>query len=198
LSGLYLTHPQVEIDPQIPVPEWSISSQGRARIEAILDRHWLRGLKRIIASEERKAVETARLIAGSRGLSCEIFPSMGENDRSSTGFLEPSAFERAADAFFARPAESWNGWERAVDAQKRIVAAVECALEGHDRAAEVLFVGHGAVGTLLKCHLARRPISRAEDQPAGGGNIYAFSLAGPALLCNWTPMERFEGIRNGS
>jgi broad specificity phosphatase PhoE len=78
------------------------------------------------------------------------------------------------------------------------VAAVQRVLENHDRGNEILFVGHGAVGTLLKCHLARRRISRAEDQAAGGGNIYAFSLAGLDLLCDWTPVELFEGARNGS
>jgi broad specificity phosphatase PhoE len=198
LIGLYLTHPQVEIDPAIPVPDWGISSRGRERIEAMLGRPWLKGLKRVVASQERKAVETARLIAESLELSYEVFPDMGENDRSSTGFLEPFAFERAADAFFAEPSVSWNGWERAVDAQARIAAAVRHVLEDSDRENEILFVGHGAVGTLLKCRLARRPISRAEDQPAGGGNIYAFSLAGLDLLCDWTPIERFESARDGS
>jgi broad specificity phosphatase PhoE len=197
LIGLYLTHPQVEIEPGIPVPQWRISDKGRARIEAILGRRWVKRLKRVVASEERKAVETGELIAASLGLPLETFSDMGENDRSSTGFLEPPAFERAADAFFARPGESWNGWERAVDAQARIVAAVERVLRQPGEAGEVLFVGHGAVGTLLKCRLARRPISRAEDQPAGGGNIYAFSLVAPALLCDWTPIEQFEDVPNG-
>lgn len=197
MIGFYLTHPQVVIDPAIPVPQWSISSQGRARIEAMLGRPWLRSLKRIIASEERKAIETAGLIADSLGISSKAHADMGENDRSSTGFLEPSSFERAADAFFARPDESWNGWERAIDAQARIVAAVEDTLARHDHSDAILFVGHGAVGTLLKCHLAHRPISRSEDQPAGGGKIYAFSLGGGNLLCDWTPVEQFEGIPNG-
>ena len=50
---------------------------------------------------------------------------MHENDRSATGFLEPSEFERVADEFFARPTVSIGGWERAIDAQKRIVGEVE-------------------------------------------------------------------------
>ena len=198
MIGLYLTHPQVEIDPTIPVPEWRISSHGRARIEAVLGRPWLKDVKLVIASDERKAVDTARLIADSRALACQVFPGMGENDRSSTGFLDPPLFEKAADAFFAFPSESWNGWERAADAQARIVGAFGRALKAHRPEGNVLFVGHGAVGTLLKCHLARRPISRREDQPAGGGNIYAFPLAGSGLLCDWTPIERFEGIGNES
>lgn len=193
MIGYYLTHPQVAIDPAVPVPDWSLSPVGRKRAEAILGAAWLGNVRRIVSSDERKAVETARILAGAAGLAIEVAPGMGENDRSATGFLPPPQFEAAADRFFAEPGLSWNGWERAVDAAARIVAAVERATGGADGRSPVLFVGHGAVGTLLKCHVAARRIARAEDQPAGGGNIFAFSLAPRRLLCDWTAMESFEG-----
>jgi hypothetical protein len=50
---------------------------------------------------------------------------LGENDRSATGFLPPEEFERVADEFFGSPEKSARGWERAGDAQVRIVRAVE-------------------------------------------------------------------------
>lgn len=193
MIGYYLTHPQVAIDPGVPVPRWSLSERGRARVEAMLGRRWLGTIGRVVSSDEQKAIETAALIAASIGLTAEIGDSMGENDRSSTGFLESLAFEAAADRFFAEPETSWNGWERAVDASDRITGAVEGVLATHPTKTPILFVGHGAVGTLLKCRFAGRSISRAEDQPGGGGNIFAFRLAERALLCDWTPMETFEG-----
>jgi broad specificity phosphatase PhoE len=197
LIGLYLTHPQVEIDRRTAVPDWRLSRRGRERVEEILGRRWLRQTGRIVSSTERKAVETAGLISDALGLPFETASDMGENDRSATGFLEPPAFEKAADRFFAEPDASWNGWERAADAAARIVQAVELVLATHDSRQQLLLVGHGAVGTLLKCRIAGRPISRAEDQSAGGGNLYAFSLADRNLLCDWTPMERFAGVRHG-
>ena len=30
---LFLTHPQVAIDPAIPVPDWTLSEIGRSRME---------------------------------------------------------------------------------------------------------------------------------------------------------------------
>jgi broad specificity phosphatase PhoE len=192
--GCYLTHPQVAIDPAVPVPRWGLSERGRARVVALLGRPWLAGLGRIVSSEETKALETAGLIADALGLGVEVAPDMGENDRSATGFLEPTAFEAAADRFFGEPETSWNGWERAVDAQARIVAAAGRVLAGHPGDRPILFVGHGAVGTLLKTALARRAIARREDQPAGGGNVFAFRLSDRALLCDWTAMEEFEGV----
>mgnify|MGYP002345567593 FL=1 len=119
---------------------------------------------------------------------------MHENDRSATGFLDPRAFEAAADRFFAHPDQSFEGWERASDAQARIVAAVETVMDGHDPSLPIAFVGHGGVGTLLRCHLLGRPISRAFDQPAGGGNLYAFTLADRRLACDWTAIEDWKGI----
>ncbi len=189
----YLTHPQVAIDANVPVPEWSLSEKGRDRIVAARNNTWLTQVKRIVSSEERKAIETAELIGEVLGLQVEVRPDMGENDRSATGFITPDKFEAAADAFFATPTESWNGWEKAADAQSRIVAAVAKALSEPGAESPVLFVGHGAVGTLLKCHIAGRPISRREDQPGGGGNLYAFDFSAPKLLGEWTPIESFSG-----
>lgn len=197
MIAFYLTHPQVEIEPDVPVPDWRLSATGRARMEAMAGRPWLARLARIVASTERKAIEAATILARPLGLTVETAPHMGENDRSATGFLPPDRFEQAADRFFAAPDESFRGWERARDAQARVVAAMNAALATNDTSRPLLFVGHGAVGTLLKCHLAGRAIDRREDQPPGGGNLFAFRLADRSLLCDWTPAERFDGDDHG-
>ncbi|WP_411034688.1 histidine phosphatase family protein [Shinella sp. BYT-45] len=193
MFALYITHPQVAIDPAVPVPEWSLSERGRARARIAAGSGWARRIGRFVASTERKATETADILSAGR-LPVETDPDMGENDRSATGFLPPDAFEAAADEFFARPETSFRGWERAADAQARIVAAVERVLAGHDPAVPIAFVGHGGVGTLLKCHLKGTPIRRDGDQPAGGGNLFAFRLADRTVTCDWTPMESWKGI----
>jgi broad specificity phosphatase PhoE len=195
MHAIYLTHPQVRVDPDTPVPDWGLSEIGRARVEALAGKSWIAAIGRIVSSAERKAVETAEILAPVAGCGVEIVEDTGENDRSATGFLAPPDFEAAADRFFAEPDVSFRGWERAVDAQARIAAAVDRALEGHDPAVPVLFVGHGGVGTLLKCRLGNRPIARAEDQgPGGGGMVFGFSLVDRHLLCDWTPIESFGGF----
>lgn len=193
MFGLYITHPQVQIDPAVPVPKWGLSETGRARAEATARLPWVRTLGRIVSSDETKAVETASLLAATAETVVEIDDTMGENDRSATGFLPPPEFEKAADWFFANPHESFNGWERAMDAQARITAAVLRVLDGHDPAVPIAFVGHGGVGTLLKCKLGGTAISRSSDQKGGGGNLFAFRLADRALTCDWTPMEFWQG-----
>ncbi|TNC49350.1 histidine phosphatase family protein [Rubellimicrobium rubrum] len=185
---LYLTHPQVRIDPTVPVPLWGLSAQGLARTEALAARPWLRAFRRIVASEETKAWDTAAVLGAALGLMVEVRPGLHENDRSATGFLPRAEFEAVADLFFAHPDRSALGWETARNAQARILDAVRAVI---DEAPDVptLVVGHGAVGTLLKCALGGRPISRREDQPDGGGNHLGFTLEPAAVLHDWRPME---------
>lgn len=189
----YLTHPQVRVDPAVPVPQWSLSEDGARRAREGAGRPEFASLTHLVSSAETKAVETAEIIAAHLGLAVTVDELMHENDRSATGFLQPEEFERVADAFFAQPEISVRGWERACDAQVRIVGRVAAHLERIPQDARVLFVGHGAVGTLLKCHLGGWGIDRRYDQPAGGGFWYGFARAAlrdrNATGMAWQPVD---------
>lgn len=186
----YLTHPQVLIDPQKDVRRWSLSTVGRARVSSLATNLGvLTRTHRVISSDETKALETAGPLASALGVKLEVRGLMHENDRSATGFLPPKEFEEAADRFFAEPSTSVFGWERANDAQARIVAEVNACLEGEQHG-DILFVGHGGVGTLLFCGLSGIGIDRRFDQGAGGGGCwFAFTLAQRRPLQGWRPME---------
>lgn len=183
------------MDPAVPVPRWGLSEVGRARARAFAACADLSPYRRIVSSTEVKAQETAALLAEALGLAVEVARGMEENDRSATGYLPEVEFQQMADAFFARPEESVRGWERAQDAQTRIVAAVTrtlAELQDH-RQVPVLFVGHGGVGTLLLCHLAGYPISRIHDQPPVGGGCWFRAGAG-ARPDRWHTMEERAGM----
>lgn len=171
---VYLTHPEVAIDPKVPVPDWGLSDIGRQRAAKAASLPWARDIRHVISSRERKAVETAEIFAETLCLTPTPIEAMHENDRSATGFLPPDEFEKVADAFFSDPDKSIRGWERARDAQRRIVEAVRSVLSDIPDAQPVLLTGHGGVGTLLKCHLMGVPISRVHDQ-TGGGHWYRFA-----------------------
>ncbi|CAN7424163.1 phosphoglycerate mutase family protein [Mesorhizobium amorphae] len=184
----YITHPQVQIDAGIPVPQWGLSDIGRARASAMLDQPWVGSIRRIVSSGERKAIETAEILARHLRLAVEVRERMHENDRSATGFLPPPEFEAVADQFFADPQSSIRGWERAIDAQHRILSEVEAVL-GAGGADDIAFVGHGGVGTLLLLSLSGREISREADQPAGGGNYFAYDIGARRVLHGWRPID---------
>jgi broad specificity phosphatase PhoE len=186
----FITHPEVSIDPSVPVPDWPLSAVGLRRVGLLLERSWILAVRTVFSSAERKATDMAGMVAGRLGLSPVILDGLGENDRSSTGYLPKAEFEIVADAFFARPEASVRGWERAVDAQRRIVMAVDHALAMVSADGDVAIISHGGVGALLLCHLKGVPISRTEDQPGqGGGNVYSFDAATRRLLRGWRSIE---------
>jgi broad specificity phosphatase PhoE len=184
----YLTHPQVQIDPLVPVPQWGLSEIGRKRVADLVKSGVLADTRTVVSSAERKAIETAEPIAAALGVALAVREAMHENDRSATGYLPPSEFETMADAFFVNPDLSIRGWERAVDAQARIVRETRAVLSSAPEG-DVLLVGHGGVGTLLYCHLAGLRIGRRYDQPAGGGNLFAVERATGKVRHGWRPME---------
>lgn len=184
----YLTHPQVLIDPEKPVPQWGLSEVGRERVRRFAESALLATTTQIISSAERKATETAQPIAAALRINLEVRAAMHENDRTSTGFLPPNEFEDLANAFFAQPSQSVRGWERAIDAQTRIVREVETVLK-RNLVGDILFVGHGAVGTLLFCHYAKFAINRVHDQSPGGGHYFTFLKESRRVQHPWRRME---------
>jgi broad specificity phosphatase PhoE len=186
----FITHPEVMIDPAVPIPDWSLSPVGIRRMRLAVERPWLTGVQSVFSSAERKAMDAAGLLAEKLGLRLVVVEDLGENNRSATGYLPKAEFEAVADEFFARPEESVRGWERAADAQRRIVDAVEHVISMAVTEGDIAIVSHGGVGALLLCHLKGVPISRSEDQPGGGGgNVYSFSGSDRRLLSGWRRIE---------
>lgn len=188
----YITHPQVQIDPDVPVPEWGLSDVGIRRAVEFANLTDLKQTKIIISSAESKAVETAEVISSRINVPIEIYVKTHENDRSATGFLNPEEFETVADQFFKLPMQSVRGWERAVDVQNRIGTETIQILKKHTEG-DILMVGHGAVGTLLYCHLSGLEISRTYDQPSGGGHMFAYDLDVSQIIHGWKSIEALKG-----
>ena len=137
-------------------------------------------------------VEHRNQSGGTRGHPVGRFRGSGEHGHALRGerpqqhrFCSAGTVRAACRRFFQQPG---------YDAQVRVVEAFDRALRSHDDEQPVVFAGHGAVGTLLKCALGGRAIRRSEDQGKlgnpGGGNIWALRLKDRALLCDWTPMEQ--------
>jgi broad specificity phosphatase PhoE len=186
----FITHPEVAIDPSVPVPAWRLSAVGVQRAALLADRPWVRSVRTVFSSAEPKAKEVATMMAAELQLTPIVLADLGENDRSATGYLPKAEFEAMADAFFSRPDESVAGWERATDAQRRIVRAVDDALSMARTGGDMAIIAHGGVGALLLCHLRQVPISRAEDQPGqGGGNVFSFDAGTRRLIRGWRRIE---------
>ena len=115
-----------------------------------------------------------------------IVEALRENDRVATGYLPPAEFQTTADLFFAHPDRSVRGWEKAVDAQARIVSAVRDIAANDRTGGDIAILAHGGVGALLLCDILGVPISRMHDQPGiGGGNLFSFDAVSWRLRHGW-------------
>jgi broad specificity phosphatase PhoE len=186
----FITHPEVVIDPTIPIPQWPLSARGRSRMQRLLSRDWLWHVEAIYCSTEQKAIDGATLLSEATRVPVHPVAELGENDRSATGYLPPAEFDATVDAFFARPSESGCGWERAEAAQARIVRAVTHLARAAPGSGPLAVVSHGGVGTLLLCHLTGQPISRRTEQPGtSGGHYFLCHLPEGTLIHGWRSID---------
>jgi broad specificity phosphatase PhoE len=183
---LFITHPEVDVDPAVPVPDWELTPRGRDRMRQFSEGPEVREVIAVWSSRERKAADAAEILAGQLGAEVRRLEQLAENDRSTTGYLPPELFEPAVQAFFGEPLLSHRGWETAAAAQERIADAIATVL-ARSPDGDVAIVSHGGVGTLLLCQLKGTAIHRAEDQP-GQGHWYAFDRDSRAVLHGWRPL----------
>jgi len=185
---IFLTHPEVVIDPLVPVTHWPLNETGRRRMENFAEKLAGIRLSSIHASTEQKAMDGAAIVAERFGLSCRVHEDLGENDRSATGYIAPPEFWEVVNAFFANPHESIRGWERAIDAQARIVRAVRRIAA--EETGDALIVSHGGVGCLLMAHLQQVEIGReSRPQHPGGGCFLVIDREAFSLRQDWRSIE---------
>lgn len=199
----YISHARVIQDPEVPVPQWSLSDDGVRTTEAMLSAPWVADIGRVVCSAETKARMGAQILADHLGLDVEVRSDSGETDRSATGYVSHERHEALAKRFFADPTTSADGWETAEAAQRRVVQALADLLiepgkssgAGHDGAdgqpdarPDIAVVGHGGVGTLLRCHLAGLAIDQVHDQP-GQGHFWTMDRATGSVLHGWLPVD---------
>lgn len=190
---LFVTHPEVVIDPSVPVPRWPLSAQGLQRMESFAG--LLAGLPvtSVWSSSEQKALDGARVLSDALSAPHHIEERLGENDRAATGYIAPPEFWEVVEEFFAHPDRSVRGWETARNAQARIVGGVSRVAANSDGGLTVV-VSHGGVGRLLLAHLLSLQIGQ-EPRPGNvGGGCYIEFEQNPAHLIttNWHDIENYR------
>lgn len=186
---IFITHPEVVIDPAVPVPRWPLSKVGRSRMEAFAAALAGRPVAAVWSSDEQKALDGAEILAQRLSAPHHVDPGLGENDRSATGYIAPPEFWEVVEEFFANPDVSVRGWETARHAQDRIVAALH-RVDAASPPGLVLVVAHGGVGALLTAHLQNVTIGQ-EDRPGhSGGGCYLVLDRDPVRLREtWRAVE---------
>jgi len=187
-----ITHPEVVIDPNVPIPQWPLSAKGRERIAGLMRGTLLTQVTAVYTSDEQKAIDGAWMIAQPLGLKIVKVPTLGEIDRSSTGYLPREKHDENAKLLFKHPHDSIEGWEIAIEAQYRMVTTVYRILEFDKTSGPIVIMTHGAVGSFLYSHLKKRKISLADSPKApGGGGIFSFEGETLKVLTDWQDIDVF-------
>ena len=171
-------HGAVEIDLDLDSSEWELAADAAPDILELVDRLSGHGFRRIVASPQRKATATARLLADALDLPVEVRDGLEEHHRlKAQQSASEAEFRSSLRRFFAHPDEVVFGAESAVAALDRFRAAVAGVMaETED---DELIVSHGTVISLLA---ASGGNGRAQDIWASLRLPDHLVLAWPSLL----------------
>ena len=139
---LLVRHSVPAPDPSVPSEEWRLSEEGCSLCEPLSIQVAAYEPRRLLASPEPKALETAELIAPVLGLEVEIEDDLRETARRTVGWLEQNVLHERMQQLFAKPDEIVFGEESASAALARFSRVVEGVEE------QAAFVTHGTVMSL--------------------------------------------------
>ena len=128
---------------------WPLSERGEEQARLLGGQSFWDEVKAIVTSDEPKAIATVSRIAFERQIPMFTNPNLRELKRT-PGWLED--YEARVLEVLQKPALSIGGWERAADAQARMVACFDELVKKFDPRPFVI-VSHGMAISLLLASL---------------------------------------------
>jgi broad specificity phosphatase PhoE len=147
---IFVTHPDVDVDPSRPRSEWTLSTKGFEELQNLIAKDFWGNIKSIFCSKEFKASQVAEKIAEVHNLKVIKIDGLEEINRESTGFLPEEKYRLAIEDFYIHPADSYKGWETAYEATERIKECVNRLVKESEDSYFVI-IGHGMIGSCLSC-----------------------------------------------
>lgn len=145
---ILVKHSMPQIVEDTPPRTWQLSAAGRERCVPLADKLVVYQPGLIVTSDEPKAAETGRIVAGILRVPCATMPDLHEQERTGEPFTTAEEFERKMKAFFAAPSALIYGNETADAAGARFSGAVGAILRAYPDQ-DVVVVAHGTVITLF-------------------------------------------------
>ena len=84
---IFITHPEVTIDPATPVERWRLSDAGVRRMRLFAESGAVKNVASVWASGEAKAIEAAGLLAAGLGVGVKVAHELG--DRCGVPLIAP-------------------------------------------------------------------------------------------------------------
>lgn len=145
---ILIKHAHSQMTPGLPPEQWELSAQGRDRCAPLASRLSTHLPDLIFSSEERKASQTAELLATQLDRPWSAAPGLQEHDRSNVPVMATKDFISAMAQVFRRPHERVLGRETADEALTRFERSLSNLLDQHSDK-NVAIVTHGTVIALF-------------------------------------------------
>ena len=123
MNLLLIRHAETKQDPDSPSREWHLTERAYTACEDLAKRLRERNLSRIITSEEVKAKETGRVLAGHLGIPWSTAPNLHEHERTGVPYMEQEVWLERLESFFKHPDDLILGNEIGAQARQRFGSA---------------------------------------------------------------------------
>jgi broad specificity phosphatase PhoE len=132
----------------IDAQRWPLAPEGEERAAALAPRiaPYAPGL--VFASYERKAVQTAQILAEALHVPYVLWPGLHEHVRTAVPYFDRTTFLNLVEEFFTRPDDLIFGGETANGAHRRFRAALDDLLGAYP-GRTIAAVSHGTVLSLF-------------------------------------------------
>lgn len=143
---MLVRHAEPDIDIALPAADWALTARGVASTQRLAIELARFRPPRVIASPERKALETARILAGALDIPIELDDRFAEQGADAGQFLADYAeFRALVRRHFDRPEEVVLRGESAHAAGERFASGVRSSLETMAPADLPVIVSHGRI-----------------------------------------------------
>lgn len=145
---ILIRHSESQPLPGLPPAQWGLSPAGRRRCQSLASRLAPYEPTVILSSSERKAVETAQLVASLLKIPYDVVEGLGEHDRSGEPYHDRETFLQLVKTLLTQPEQEVFGQETGAEARARFEQAVRQIVETR-QIGNVAAVTHGTVLSLF-------------------------------------------------
>ncbi len=183
LKLIYITHPQVIIDAKTPIDQWQLSKDGLEAVERLSQLQFWDDVNKIYSSKETKAFQVAEIISKKFNIAYEAYENFNELDRQSTGLLPINKYMEAVKFTYENFDTSYKGWETLESSYNRNTKQLTGIINGN-KGKNIVIIGHGSAGTLIKCFIKGIKPSFSED-PQKTGCYFVADYKKGKILQDW-------------
>jgi broad specificity phosphatase PhoE len=152
---ILIRHSQSQPIPGVDAQRWPLAPEGQGRAAALAPRlaRYQPGV--VFSSYERKAVQTAQIVAEGLHIPYVLWPGLHEHVRTAVPYFDRATFLNLVQDFFARPDELIFGSESANQTLTRFEDALDDLVSSYPRRT-IAAVSHGTVLSLYLAPVAGR------------------------------------------